>query len=128
MAKNRKNQPAAIQFGPALKALLLCALFCGSGVGYVWQISQIGELGRQIRPLEKRLAELQAANNKARNLLASMRVPRRIIARLKELKLDMGLPLESQKLRLIEPVAGAPSPPPSAKLYVAQAAREQRAP
>ena len=37
MAKNRKNKSVAIRFGPAIKALLLCAFFVVSGVGYVWQ-------------------------------------------------------------------------------------------
>ena len=48
MARNRKYQSAAIRFGPALKALLLCLLIGRAGVGYVWQKSQIYELGRQI--------------------------------------------------------------------------------
>ena len=45
MARNRKYQSAAIRFGPALKALLLCLLIGGSGVGYVWQKDQIIRLG-----------------------------------------------------------------------------------
>jgi hypothetical protein len=45
MAKNRKNQSAAIRFGPALKALGLCLLIGGAAVGYVWQKNQIDQLG-----------------------------------------------------------------------------------
>jgi hypothetical protein len=45
MAKNRKYQSAAVRFGPALKAFLLCAVIGGSGVGYVWQKSQIDAKG-----------------------------------------------------------------------------------
>jgi hypothetical protein len=41
MARNRKNQSAAMRFGPVLKALLLCLLIGGSGIGYVWQKDQI---------------------------------------------------------------------------------------
>ena len=52
MAKNRNSQSAAIRFGPALKAFFLCFLIAGSAVGYVWQKSQIYELGRQIRQRE----------------------------------------------------------------------------
>ena len=37
MAKNLKNQAAAIRFGPALKASFLCLLIGGAAVGYVWQ-------------------------------------------------------------------------------------------
>ena len=52
MAKNRKHQSAAIRFGPALKAFLLCVLIGGSAVGYVWQKSQIEQLGDQIKQRE----------------------------------------------------------------------------
>ena len=37
MAKNRKNQAAAVRFGPLLKVVLLCSIICGSAIGYVWQ-------------------------------------------------------------------------------------------
>ena len=30
MAKNRKNQSATVQFGPVIKVVLLCFLFCSS--------------------------------------------------------------------------------------------------
>ena len=59
MAKNRKYQSAAIRFGPALKAFLLCLLIGGSGIGYVWQKNQIYELGQQIRKREMHLKEVQ---------------------------------------------------------------------
>lgn len=124
MARNRKYQPASIRFGPALKALLLCALFCGTGVGYVWQKSQIDELARQIRKKEARLAELKYTNQKSRNNLAKMHTPRWINERVRELNLGMGPPLESQKLRLVEPVEMPPAVKTQpARLYAAQPAR-----
>ena len=129
MARNRKYQPASIRFGPALKALLLCALFCGTGVGYVWQKSQIDELARQIRKKEARLAELKYTNQKSRNNLAKMHTPRWINERVRELNLGMGLPLESQKWRLVEPVGIMPvekSQP--TRLYAAQPTQDQRVP
>ena len=75
MAKNRKNQSAAIRFGPAIWAVLLCSLFGGAGVGFVWQKGKIGELGRQISFREKRLDELQGQNEKLRKQLGLMRSP-----------------------------------------------------
>ena len=75
MAKNRKHQSAAIRFGPALKAFLLCALIGGSGVGYVWQKSQISELGQQISKRERHLVQLQEQNKKLRDQLAMLRSP-----------------------------------------------------
>ncbi len=69
MARNRKYQSAAIRFGPALKAFLLCLLIGGSGVGYVWQKDQISQLGQQIKKRELRLAELEHQNEKLRKQL-----------------------------------------------------------
>ena len=87
MAKNRKNQSAAIRFGPAIKAFLLCAMIGGAGVGYVWQKGKIGELGRQISRREKRLVELQGQNEKLRKQLGLMRSPQFLEMRVKELNL-----------------------------------------
>jgi hypothetical protein len=105
MAKNRKYQSAAVRFGPALKAFLLCALIGGSGVGYVWQKSQIDELGKKIKARETRLADLRFQNHKARNQLAELRSPIMLTKRIEELKLGLVKPQESQIWRLPEPVA-----------------------
>jgi hypothetical protein len=109
MAKNRKYQSAAVRFGPALKAFLLCALIGGSGVGYVWQKSQIDELGRQIKACELRLAELQTQNKKARDQLAVLRSPIMLKKRVDELKLGLVEPQQSQIWRLPEPVTSPPA-------------------
>jgi hypothetical protein len=105
MAKNRKYQSAAVRFGPALKAFLLCALIGGSGVGYVWQKSQIDELGRQIKAREIRLAELETQNKKARDQLAVLRSPIMLKRRVEELKLGLVEPQHAQIWRLPEPGA-----------------------
>jgi cell division protein FtsB len=103
MAKNRKNQSAAIRFGPAIKAFLLCAMIGGAGVGYVWQKSQIGELGRQITKREKRLGELQQQNEKLKKQLALMRSQQFLELRVKELNLGLVPTQSSQFWRLNEP-------------------------
>src|SRR5439155_23720803 len=102
MAKNRKNQSAAIRFGPALKAFLLCALIGGSGVGYVWQKTQIHELSEQIRKRELHLAELRDSNEKLRNQLSLLRSPAMLDERVRKLNLGLGRPQESQVRRLVE--------------------------
>jgi cell division protein FtsB len=107
MAKNRKYQSAAIRFGPAIKAFLLCALIGGSGVGYVWQKSQIDQLGRQILKCEKRLAELQDQNEKLKKQLAFMRTPQFLEKRIRELNLGLLAPQPTQVWRLAEPLPGA---------------------
>lgn len=102
MARNRKNQAAALRFGPALKAVLLCLLIGGSGIGYVWLKGQIGELGTQIRKREQRLDELKDQNEKLRRYYAELRSPARLGARVRELNLGLGPPHPSQILRLSE--------------------------
>lgn len=106
MARNRKYQSAAIRFGPALKAFLLCLLIGGSGVGYVWQKDQISQLGQQIKKRELRLAELGKQNEKLRKQLAEMRSPRFLERRIQELGLGLTSPQQTQVLRLSEPVGG----------------------
>jgi hypothetical protein len=104
MWKNRKSQ-SAIRFGPALKAFLLCALFCGSGVGFVWQKDQIDRLAKQYRAQEQRLATLKRQNEELRNQLAKMRLPQSLMARVKDMKLGLGPPTPGQSCTLPEPSA-----------------------
>ena len=75
MARNRKYQSAAIRFGLALKAFLLCLLIGGSGVGYVWQKDQIAQLGQQIKKRELHLTALADQNVKLSKQLGTMRSP-----------------------------------------------------
>jgi cell division protein FtsB len=106
MAKNRKNQTAAIRFGPALKASLLCLLIAGSAVGYVWQKNQIYELGRQMTAHENRLAQLRDANQKLRDQLAILRSPTMLDQRARELNLGLAPAQPAQVSRLAEPATG----------------------
>ena len=108
MAKNRKYRSAAIRFGPALKAFLLCLLLGGSGVGYVWQKNQIFELGRQIKEREARLGGIEAQNDELKQQLAIMRSPVYLNERIKDLKLGLVQPMPAQMWRLPEPVRELP--------------------
>ena len=108
MARNRKNQVAAIRFGPALKAFVLCLLLGGSGVGYVWQKNQIYELGQQMKKRETNLRTLQDQNEKLWKQLATMRSPKFLEARAKELNLGLVQPQPGQILRLPEPLPDLP--------------------
>jgi len=103
MSRNRKNQSAAIRFGPAIKAFLLCLLIGGSGVGYVWQKSQINELSNQIRRREQELHGLQDQNEKLKRQYAMMCSPRFLEAKIKELNLGLISPQPSQVWRLQSP-------------------------
>jgi len=106
MAKNRKNQAAAIRFGPALKASFICLLIGGSAVGYVWQKSQIDRLGQQIRLCETKLAQLQSDNKQLGDQISILHSPVMLDQRAKELNLGLAPATPMQIVRLTEtPVA-----------------------
>ena len=109
MAKNRRNQSAAIRFGPALKALFLCLVIAGLAVGYVWQKSQIYQLGRQITACEHQLAQLRDENQKLSDQLAVLRSPVMLDQRVRALNLGLVPAQPMQVYRLVEtpPDAGA---------------------
>ncbi|MGC9940370.1 MAG: septum formation initiator family protein [Verrucomicrobiota bacterium] len=89
MAKNRKSQSASIHFGPVIKVVLVCSLFCGSAVGYVWQKNEIIRLGRQISEREKKLAQLQDDNDRLGSQVAILHSPVMIDERTKQLNLGL---------------------------------------
>lgn len=103
MAKNQKNQSAAIRFCPALKALFLCLLIAGLAVGYVWQKGQIYQLGRQITACEGRLVRLLDENQKLSDQLAVLRSPVMLDQRVRELNLGLVPAQPAQIYRLAEP-------------------------
>lgn len=120
MARNKRNQPASVRFGPALKAALLCLVIGGSAVGYVWQKTQIYELGKQIRAREAALAKFQDDNKKLRDQLALLRSPARLDERAQQLKLGLVPPQPQQVVRLKEPGPETPLPRNPLPLYAAQ--------
>ena len=121
MARNRKYQSAAVRFGPPVKAFLLCLLIGGSGVGYVWQKSQIEGLGKQILKRERRLKDLDEQNAKLSKQLAEMHGPLYLDMRIKELHLGLVRASLAQVYKLPEPPREEPSPPAQPQ-YAATAA------
>ena len=107
MAKNRKNMSVAIRFGPAIKALLICALFVASGVGYVWQKSVIADLERKSTAQKQELEKLETKNSKLREDLARLTSPEELTRRLADGKLGLAKPPPLQVVWMVEP-AGAP--------------------
>jgi cell division protein FtsB len=102
MARNRKNQSAAIRFGPALKASFLCLLIGGSAVGYVWQKNEIYRLGQQIRQRETKLAQLQADNKRLADQISILHSPPLLDQRVRELNLGLAPATPLQVVRLTE--------------------------
>jgi len=110
MARNRKSQSAAVRFGPALKAFLLCLLIGGSGVGYVWQKDQILKLGGQRKSRELQLGQLEDQNEKLSKQLATMRSPQYLETQIQRLNLGLVRPQPGQVWRLTEPAAEGQRP------------------
>ncbi len=102
MARNRKNQTAAMRFGPAIMAFVFCALIAGAGLNYVWQKDQIGKLGRQIARDEQRLQELRADNQRLNARFQQLISSKVLEARVLQMNLGLSAPREDQILRLRE--------------------------
>jgi hypothetical protein len=77
-------------------------------VGYVWQKSQIDQLGRQMSEREKRLSQMRDQNKKLRDQVAMLRSPGRLEQRLKELNLGLVLPQPADVWRVAEPIEVVP--------------------
>jgi hypothetical protein len=103
MAKNRKNESAAIRFGPALKAFFLCLMIGGSAVGYVWQKNQILQLGEQLRRSETRLNQARLLNKRLETQLQALRDPGFLKQKIKDLNLGLVEPQRSEVWLLPEP-------------------------
>mgnify|MGYP000150339820 CR=1 FL=1 len=103
MARNRRQQTAGFRLGPVLLAVALCVILAGSGVGYVWQKGQIDLLGRELKQREQRLADLRLQNERLRRQLATLRSPRFLEQRVRELNLGLVPVRPTQILELPEP-------------------------
>lgn len=120
MAQNRKHQTASVRFGPALKAVLLCLLIGGAGVGYVWQKSQIDQLGRERKKREQRLQDLRLQNDALRRQMATLLRPAFLDRRVRELNLGLAPVQPAQVLSLPEPVSWQPQPGPPPSQFAAR--------
>ena len=112
MGRNRKNV-STVRFVPAMKAVLICVLLGGSAIGYVFQKNQIFELGRQMQKREQQLGQLRESNAKLQQTLLTLQSTYYLEQRVKQLKLDLAPPAQSQILTIIEvPAAAAPKSQP----------------
>ncbi len=113
MGRNRKNG-SAVRLVPAVWAAVICLLLGGSAMGYVYQKNQIIELGKQIQKSELRLSALRDSNAKLRQQLLTLKSGVYLENRVKELKLGLVQPAQSQILTLVEvPPANVPRSQPS---------------
>ena len=100
---NRKKRANNVRFGPALKAVFICLITCSLGLGYVWQKQQINTLGHQIKERELVLEKLKRENKRRGDNLAYLMSPQQLDFRLRQLKLNLIVPLPKQIVVLKEP-------------------------
>lgn len=105
MARNRKYNSGTPSITDLVRLVVLLVLMgVMIGVGYVWQKSQIYQLGQQIKKRELYLAGLRYENEKLRQQLATLQSPTVLEARVRELNLGL-VPVSAQHevFTLIEP-------------------------
>lgn len=102
MSRNRKNQSTAVRFGPAVKAILLCAFLGGSGLGYVGQKNQLYILGSQFKDLETRVDKLRRENSVRARIVDALQTPSELEVRIKQMNLSLVAPQPGQIVRLAE--------------------------
>jgi len=115
MARNRKSSSAALRFGPAVKALLLCLAIGGAGLGYVWQKTVLRELGQQQLRSERKLADLEFKNEELRKQLSFLSSAENLKARNRAFGLTP--PPPGQVVRLSEPIGPERTAPEPQRPY-----------
>ena len=125
MKRTRTNQSAAVRFGPALKAVIICLFIGSSGVGYVWQQNQLLELGRQKAEKEKRLNRLRLQNSQLAWHLAELQSPKSLETRLKELNLGLRMAQPTQIVWLMDAPL-TPAGKPTLSMHPAERQYAQR--
>ena len=83
-----------------IRAALLCLVLGGTAMGYVWQKSQIHQLGTEVRKKEVRLELLKGDNGRWQQLRAEMRSTQKLYDRVRTLGLGLAMPQPEQVLRL----------------------------
>jgi cell division protein FtsB len=116
MGRNRKNG-SATWLVPGAKAALICLLLGGSAIGYVYQKNQLIELGRQIQKSEQQLKALSDSNMRLHRSLLTLQSTVYLENRVRELKLGLAQPAQSQILTIVEMPASASPAPKSQPLF-----------
>ena len=108
MVTDRKNQTAAVRFGPVLMVLFICFTIGGAGVGFVWQKKSIEQLATQRKDSERRLDQLQKRNQDLRSTYERHTSPPALERKVRELGLGLIKPEPEQVRVLLEPFISRP--------------------
>ena len=100
MSRNRKKYDSPLIVGAWIRAVLLCLLLGGTAMGYVWQKSQIHQIGTEVRKKEMRLELLKGDNEGWQQVRAEMRSTQNLYDRVRKLGLGLAMRQPEQLLRL----------------------------
>ena len=89
---------------PLIKWLLVCAVIAATGFGYVFQKNSIKKLGEDIHQREQQLEALHKRNQVLVDHVTSLSSPRAIEYKCKLWNLGLGVPKESQLVRVPDPM------------------------
>lgn len=104
---NRKREGALTRSLPLVQGVLICAAVATIGFGYVWQKNSIYKLGDDIKLYEQQLEAMRKKNEVLLDQVARLKSPRVLEAKCKTWNLGLGVPKESQIVRVPEPAAAA---------------------
>ena len=99
-ARNRKRKEVQLSIGSWVKALSFCVVLGGLAMGYVWQKSQIHQIGILLNKKEVRLDLLKGENERWSQMRAEMRSTQKLYERVNKLGLGLMMPTPEQVLKL----------------------------
>lgn len=105
-ARNRKREEVQLSIGSWIKALSFCVLLGGLAMGYVWQKSQIHQIGTLLNKKEVRLELLKGENERWSQMRAEMRSTQKLYERVNKLELGLIMPTPEQVLKLSDLTPG----------------------
>ena len=113
----RRNKSTALKPKNVIASVVICAVFCLAGIGYVWAKTQVWALSRDIKKLEVRLEELRRDNDIRQRTYAEMCAPARLHELVQNLQLGLSAPLPSQIVRMPSHSRPIPNRKPEARNY-----------
>lgn len=107
----------AVRFGAFLTTAVLCSLFVGAGLGYVWHRNRNEQLRTLIENKRTRLESLRMQNQALDRQVEELRTHRALERRAQDLGLGLVMPMPEQILRITErPSSAAPLAAPSVRI------------
>ncbi len=100
MWRRVQSRNEIIGAGWIVRAVVVCLFVGGSCAGYLWQKSQVHQLGQAIRGLEYDLEQLEKGNAVLRQRYSVLASPRELDQRVEQFGLDLRSPAPEQILRI----------------------------